>query len=135
MALSMSSTYTGRVVAVNDKGLRLEDHDGWLNFSKFATDLAIPERGTVVTVTTDKSGFLRSVTAVDGSALVPAQNGALRPSSAQHAGSGSSERERTISRLAILKAAAEFGASRPDLKSSDVLLIAESWETWVLRGE
>jgi len=38
----------------------------------------------------------------------------------------------TISaRLAVLKAAAEFGASRPDLKSSEVLKIADSWIRWV----
>jgi hypothetical protein len=40
-------------------------------------------------------------------------------------------RDRTISRLAVLKAAAEFGASRPDLKSGDVLKIANSWLAWV----
>ena len=32
---------------------------------------------------------------------------------------------------AVLKAAAEFGASRPDLKSSEVLKIADSWIRWV----
>jgi hypothetical protein len=31
----------------------------------------------------------------------------------------------------VLQAAAAFGASRPDLKSSDVLKIAESWLAWV----
>jgi hypothetical protein len=40
-------------------------------------------------------------------------------------------RDRTISRLAVLKAAAAFGASRPDLKSADVLKIAECWLRWV----
>jgi hypothetical protein len=43
-------------------------------------------------------------------------------------------RETTITRLACLKAAAEFGASRPDAKSADVLKIAETWEAWVSRG-
>jgi hypothetical protein len=42
-----------------------------------------------------------------------------------------SARDRTISRLAVLKAAAEFGASRPDVKSADVLAIADRWLTWV----
>jgi hypothetical protein len=40
-------------------------------------------------------------------------------------------RERQIAKLAILKAAALFGASRPDLKSADVLKIADSWLAWV----
>ncbi len=42
-------------------------------------------------------------------------------------------KDRTITRLACLKAAAEFGASRPDAKSTDVLKIAEKWEAWVNR--
>jgi hypothetical protein len=33
----------------------------------------------------------------------------------------------------VLKAAAEFGAARPNLKSGDVLAIAASWERWVTR--
>jgi len=45
----------------------------------------------------------------------------------------SGSREQTISRLAILKAAAAFGASRPDLKSGDVLKIAASLLEWVER--
>src|SRR6266851_3932512 len=36
-------------------------------------------------------------------------------------------RDRVISGLAVLKAAAEFGASRPDLKSADVLKVADVW--------
>jgi hypothetical protein len=40
----------------------------------------------------------------------------------------------TITRLAVLKAAAEFGAARPNLKSGDVLAIAASWERWILRS-
>jgi hypothetical protein len=43
-------------------------------------------------------------------------------------------RGRTISRLAVLKAAAEFGASRPDLKSRDILAIAGRWLAWVEKG-
>jgi hypothetical protein len=56
----------------------------------------------------------------------PAQNGRSTATSAQ-------QKDRTITRLAVLKAAAEFGASRPELKSGDVLRIAESWERWVNR--
>jgi hypothetical protein len=33
----------------------------------------------------------------------------------------------------VLKAAAEFAASRPGATSADVLKVAETWETWVLR--
>ena len=40
-------------------------------------------------------------------------------------------KSRTISRLAVLKAAASFAATRQDIKSADVLRIAQSWLTWV----
>lgn len=43
------------------------------------------------------------------------------------------KKDRTITRLAVLKAAAEFAASRPELKSGDVLKIAASWEAWANR--
>jgi hypothetical protein len=46
-----------------------------------------------------------------------------------------SVKDRTITRLAILKAAAEFGAARPNLKSGDVLAIAASWERWITREQ
>jgi hypothetical protein len=34
-----------------------------------------------------------------------------------------------------MKAAAEFGAARPNLKSGDVLAIAASWGRWVNRDQ
>lgn len=124
MAMSMSTTYTGRVASVNPKGLKLDGHDDWYNLSKFAPGVTLPERGQVVTVAIDSKGFLRSVELVDGPA---ATNGT------SHAPPATAQRETTITRLAVLKAAAEFGASRPELKSGEVLKIAESWERWVLR--
>lgn len=42
-------------------------------------------------------------------------------------------KDRTITRLAVLKASAEFAASRPQATSGDVLKVAEAWEHWVLR--
>ena len=124
MAMSLSTTYTGRVVSVNERGLRLDGHDSWMNVSKFAPDVTLPSRGDTVTVSVDSKGFLRSVELADGTA----------PALARIAGgSDPSMKDRTITRLACLKAAAEFGASRPALKSGDVLTIAASWERWVTR--
>lgn len=125
-APSLSSTFTGRVAAVNPKGIRLDGHENWFNISRFAPDVVLPERGETVTVNVDSKGFLRSCepigSAPDGSAGTPPP-----------AAPGGHDRDRTITRLAVLKAAAEFGAARPELKSGDVLTIAESWEIWVLR--
>jgi hypothetical protein len=51
-------------------------------------------------------------------------------------GGGRSPAElREIRRLTALKAAAAFGASRPEVKSSDVLAIADRWVAWVEQPE
>jgi len=106
--------------------VKLMPHDEWMNFSKFATDLVIPERGQSVTLTLDKSGFVRACEVTNGLAV---------SSAAPSAQKAASEKDRTITRLAVLKAAAEYAASKPESKSADVLLIAASWERWVLREE
>jgi len=51
---------------------------------------------------------------------------------AWNGGSSSSNprREQTIARLAVLKAAASFAANK-EIKSGDVLLIAERWLEWI----
>lgn len=41
----------------------------------------------------------------------------------------------TITISTCLTAAAEFGASRPDMKSADVLAIAERWLVWIEQPE
>lgn len=123
---------TGRVTAVNDKGFRLDVSDGWLNYSKFAVGVVAPEKGATVTATLDKAGFVRAVQPADGQHLTngarPARIDAQEPT-------GPSAKDRTITRLAVLKAAAEFGASRPDLRSRDVIAIAAVWERWVTRPD
>lgn len=130
-ALSLSSTFGGVVRSVNEKGLKLEGHDSWLNVSRFAVGVVMPERGQSVSVTVDKAGFIRSVTVLDGPA--PIRGGSDARIDAQGR-SAPSEKDRTITRLACLKAAAEFAAGR-DLKSGDVLRIAASWEQWVTRSD
>jgi hypothetical protein len=119
---STPDTLTGRVVAVNPKGLKLADADQWINFSQFAQDLVPPMRGQTVTVTLDRQGYIRSVAVTSG---------AQEPTTARQASAG--VKDRTITRLAVLKATAEFAASRSEASSSDVLKVAEAWERWVLR--
>jgi len=133
MAAPISTTVTGTVRAVNDRGVKLDPYGEWFNLSKWAEGVVLPERGEHVTLALDKAGFVRAVERADGQR---ATNGVTAPSGAAQklsAPSGSADRERTIARLAILKAAAEFGAARPDLKSGDVLKIAELWERWTFR--
>lgn len=130
MAVSLDTYVSGVVRSVNEKGLKLEGYDDWFNISKFAVGCVLPERGASVTCTLDKGGFLRAVSAADGSALsLP------RVAGGSDAPSAPSTRDRTITRLAVLKAAAEFGAARPSLKSGHILAIAASWERWISRDE
>lgn len=134
MAMSMSATYTGRVVSVNPKGLKLDGHDDWYNVSKFATDVILPERGETVTVVVDGKGFLRAVQPYHGAVPAPsAATATLAPCAPS--GWAATSKDRTITRLACLKAAAEFSASKQASSSADVLLVAAAWERWVLRED
>jgi hypothetical protein len=119
---STPDTISGRVVSVNPKGLKLDGESDWRNFSRFASDIVPPMRGQHVTLRLDRQGYVRAVEATSGP-QEPA-TGHL------HAGV---QKDRTITRLAVLKAAAEFAAARPQLKSGDALMIAASWERWVNR--
>ena len=108
---------------MNPKGIRLAGADGWLNFSKFAAGLVPPMRGQAVTLTLDRQGFVRSVEIIENdSGASPAPRGVP-----------GATRDVTITRLAVLKAAAEFAAGRPEIRSGDVVKIAASWERWVTR--
>lgn len=128
---SLSTTYSGRVVSVNERGLKLDGHDSWLNVSRFAVGVVLPERGATVSVACDPQGFIRAVTPLDGPVPTNGQYAAPGASTARHEPSA---KDRTITRLAVLKAAAEYAASKPESKSTDVLAIAACWERWVNRA-
>ena len=119
---------SGIVRSVNEKGLKLEGQDSWLNLSKFAVGVVLPERGQSVVCTLDKAGFLRAVHASDGADIVT-------PRSAAPAAASGQNKDRTITRLAVLKAAAEYAANKPSSCSADVLAIAAVWEKWVVRDD
>jgi hypothetical protein len=110
------SMVEGTVEAVNERGIRLGDE--WLNVSKFKP-VALPPQGAQVRVETDAKGFLKSVEVLDqASAPTPAVS-----------------RDRTITRLAVLKAAAAFcgqyATAHEEVRSKDVLAIADAWLAWV----
>lgn len=107
-------TVSGLVTAVNPKGIKLQGHADWFNFSKFA-DVVPPMRGQRVTITLDKQGWIRAIEAVGGQE------------------SPTASRDTSITRLAVLKAATAFCAARPALKSSDLFALAERMEAWVGR--
>jgi hypothetical protein len=123
---SVEQTVTGTIRSVNERGLKLEGGDAWLNVSKYAVGVVLPERGTTVSLTLDKAGFIRSCEVLEALPMAGASD---------VLSAAPSTKDRTITRLAILKAAAEFAAARPNLKSGHVLSIAESWERWVNRAD
>lgn len=110
-------TLEGAIEARNERGLKLDGE--WLNVSKFRP-IPIPDvaAGTPVRVEVDGKGFLKSIELLEDE--LPAA-----PSS----------RDATITRLTVLKAAAHFAAGRDEVKSADVLRIAESWLCWIAQED
>ena len=122
-------TLEGTVEAVNERGLRLEGRDGWLNYSKWAGDITEPRRGQVAALTLDGSGFVRAVGPADTVSARKQCHGAVTGAhQAPTAG-----RETAIVRQACLKASVAFCAARPELKSADLFALAERMEAWVTR--
>ena len=102
----------GTVEAVNERGVRIAGE--WYNFSKF-TPVDPPAVGSYVRLGVDNKDFIMSVAEHDDEP--------------EQLGIGS---DRAV-RLAVLKAAADFAVTRDEIKSADVLRIAESWLAWVER--
>jgi hypothetical protein len=101
----------GVVEATNANGLKVGG--AWLNVSRFGTPIDLPEAGAQVRVQVDDRGYIKALEVLGA------------PSPAAPAG------EATIARLAVLKAAAHFAADRADIRSADVLRIADTWLKWV----
>jgi len=107
----------GVVEAVNATGLKLGG--AWVNVSRFhAVDL--PETGAHVRLKIDSRGYI-----VELENLSPKSPTVL------------SDKDERITRLAVLKAAAEFvgryAQMREDVKSEHVLILADKWLEWVGR--
>jgi hypothetical protein len=108
-------TLEGTVEATNERGLRLGGE--WLNVSKFKP-VPLPAPGARVRAEVDAKGFLKSVDVLE--AAPPAQP---------------SERDVRSTRLAVLKAAADFlglmSQTRQEVRSEHVLVLADRWLAWV----
>jgi hypothetical protein len=100
----------GCIEAANETGVRIAGE--WFNRSKFHP-IDLPKVGEQVSLDVDDKGYIRSVDvleAVDETEFVSAES---------------------ATRLSVLQAAANFAATRTDIKSADVLRIAEVWLEWV----
>jgi hypothetical protein len=107
----------GVVEAVNAKGLKIGG--AWVNISQFHP-VDVPETGAHVRLSVDSKGYIRELEVLDAAEKTPAVV---------------SGRDERITRLAVLKAAAEFvglwGQTREEIKSDHVLLLCERWLKWV----
>jgi hypothetical protein len=106
----------GIVASANERGVHLQGEPDWHNFSKYGDRLAPPRRGARVRLGLDADGFVRALQVLDdaSSAGMPAVDSA---------------RDRTSTRLAVLKAAASFlgqmGQACEEVKSEHVLVLAD----------
>jgi hypothetical protein len=108
-------TVEGAVESANPKGIRVGGE--WRNVSKFRP-VELPPVGTPVRLELDDKGFIRELQVLEGESEKLSQRVIV-------------SRDRTITRLAVLEAAAAFCALRPTCKSSDVLAVATSWLRWM----
>jgi len=108
----------GLVEAINDRGIRVAGE--WRNVSKFHP-VALPDRGAHVRLDLDAKGFIKTIQVLNGA-----------PSSSR---SDVSSRDATITRLSVLKTAANFlahmGQAHEGVKSEHVIPLAERWLAWV----
>ena len=115
-------TIVGVVEQINAKRTGIKIGGEWLNVSQYDTIDPMPQPGDRVEVQVDRSdrgAWINSLSIVED---------------AQH--SPREDRTREIRRLACRKAAATFAAGKclgtsTDIKTADVLRVAEAFEQWV----
>jgi hypothetical protein len=117
-----TSDVEGTVEAVNPSGLKIGG--AWVNLSKFHP-VDLPETGAHVRLKVDSKGYIVNLEQLDSKLSEPTQTPAVL-----------SDKDVRITRLAVLKAAAEFvglwGQTREEVKSDHVLVLAERWLRWVV---
>jgi hypothetical protein len=103
----------GVVEGVNATGLKIGG--AWVNVSRFHP-VELPEAGAHVRLKVDAKGYIVDLEQLSSPAVL-------------------SDRDDRITRLAVLKAAAQFvgvwGQTREEIKSDHVLILAERWLEWV----
>jgi hypothetical protein len=118
---------TGLVEAINAKGTGIKVAGQWANVSAYHALAELPKLGQRIEAwvqRTDRGLWINRIEVLD--------DGRIQELPIQQRRSGRSQSDpREIRRLAVLKAAAIFGASRPDMKSADVLTLADRWIAWV----
>jgi hypothetical protein len=105
----------GLVEATNANGLKIAG--AWVNVSRWHP-IELPDAGAHVRLEVDSRGYIREIEVLKTAAV-----------------SRDVSRDGTITRLAVLKAAAQFvgllSQTREDVRSEHVLLLAERWLEWI----
>jgi hypothetical protein len=122
----------GEVQATNEKGIRIDG--SWHNFSKYAKPdaLAPVQAGQWAELQIDGSGFVRAVIAQTKPAPAepPAEYADDEPSADVRV---IPSKDQLIVRQTCLKVASEFTSLRTNLKSCDMIKLAEQLEKWCWR--
>lgn len=119
----------GTVESRNERGLKLTGDETWRNFSRYGVAASGPvDVGHTVAVGLDGRGFIRELTVLND-APTPETPAPVRGGS----GDALPSKDVQIIRESALKSAVEFCVSRPERKSSDVLCLAERFESWITR--
>ena len=112
----------GLIESANEHGIKVGGE--WRNVSKFHP-VDVPDRGARVRLELDAKGFIKSLQVLDAA-----------PASTS---TSSSNRDREIRRLTVLKAAANFlglmSQCREEVRSDHVLVLADKWLAWVEHEE
>jgi hypothetical protein len=128
---------TGLVEQINAKQTGIKVNGEWLNISQYRALPELPTPGQRVDVhieRTDRAAWIQSLEILD--------EGQTRqlPVQERRGGTGRPQTDpREIRRLACLKAAATFAAGKclggsSEVKTTDVLKVAEAFERWVLEA-
>ena len=129
MAMTNGRTPTeqveGVVQAVNATGLKLGG--AWLNVSQYGPRLELPDAGSQIRAQIDSRGYIKTLEVLESNTSEKSDSNASEMSH--------SPRDERITRLEVLRAAAEFvglwGQTREDVRSEHVLVLAERWLAWV----
>jgi hypothetical protein len=126
-----SETVRGQVEETTDQGIKVAGR--WWHYGH-DSQVAHPARGQIVEVTAADSIIVKLalLAAPEGAESGPAGEAAAGPLPAPATPPG---KDTVATRLALVEAASMFLAHRPKATASDVLVLAETWEAWVLREQ
>lgn len=124
MTATTTATIRGTVQRSNGSTVLLEERVAPLTISRYAKNIPPMEGGDMVELVVDGRDFVMggvNLSLQDHGDDEPDERRALPCKDVQ------------IIRESCLKSAAAFAVSRPEMKSADVLKVAECWEQWILR--